>query len=124
MTTDVSTQSAERLTSYVYELVLAGQREMLRNLLAEDFVLAGTRERVSRDAWIDLMTLRTQWEAIDVSNVHAVAEYDDLVVAVAQVRYRGTRDGDALIGTWHVIDAWQRHGVDWHLLSRTTFRSS
>jgi hypothetical protein len=93
-------------------------------LLHDDFVLAGTRERIDRDEWIRLMVEGTQWESIDVHHVGSDSGMNDALVVTSLVNYDGTRDGEPLKGVWNVIDVWQRRGVDWNLLSRTTFRSS
>lgn len=116
--------TAAALTRHLYDQVLAGRRDVLRSLLHDDFVLAGTRERIDRDGWIDLMVDGTQWQSIDVRHVGADVALDDVVVITSLVHYDGQRDGEPLKGTWNVVDVWQRRGVDWTLLSRTTFRSS
>lgn len=115
-----STRGAE-LTRYVYDLILAGRRDVLEQLLAEDFTYAGTVETTDRKGWLDLMLDRTTWEKIEVTVVTTVLAERGALISAALVRPSGVRDGDPMSGVWHVIDVWQQLGVDWRMLSRTAF---
>ena len=117
----VDGQAAKRLTQHVYEQVLAGRRDILIALLHDDFALAGTRERLDRNSWIQLMTADTTWDRIDVEPVSDDRSLNNAVVVTARVVYAGSRADGPLSGTWNVVDVWQQAGVDWRLLSRTTF---
>lgn len=119
----VESASAAALTEHLYAQVLAGRRDILQALLHDDFVLAGTRERIDRDGWVDLMVDGTTWDSIDVRHVGSDGGLEDAMVVTSLVDYAGERDGEPLRGTWNVIDIWQRRGIDWTLLSRTTFPS-
>jgi hypothetical protein len=43
-----------------------------------------------------------------------------MAVVTAAVTYTGTQLEERLYGEWLVADVWQRRGVDWQLISRTT----
>lgn len=112
------------LTGYVYDQVLAGRRDVLDRVLAEDFVAGGTVEVASREDWLTLMLDQTTWDSIDITEVCTAMNVEDAVVVAALVQPNGMRDGEPLTGTFHVIDVWHRTGVDWRLLTRTTFAAS
>jgi Domain of unknown function (DUF4440) len=113
--------AARQLTRHLYEQVLAGRRAILEDLLADDFALAGTRERMTRDEWIDYMVRDTEWASIDVEHLDDSRPLDNAMVVTSRVTYDGTRADGHVGGSWAVVDVWQGRGVDWRLISRTTF---
>src|SRR5262249_43797396 len=105
---DAEQSRVAQLTQYVNEQVLAGRRDALRRLLADDFVASGVLEYADRESWLTLMLDRTSFSAIEVSDVRTAMSFDDAVVVAAVVRPHGTRDGEPLDGLWRLIDIWQR----------------
>jgi hypothetical protein len=112
---------AAALTSHVYAQVLAGRRDILEQLLHEDFNCGGTRDHIGRKDWLDRMLDDSHFDEINAEIVKADLVLDNAAVVTALVSYRGEQYGEVLSGTWAVIDVWKRTGVDWQLLNRATF---
>lgn len=114
---------AQQLTSYVYEQVLAGRRHVLETLLHDDFILAGVRDHLDRDEWIQRMLDESEFERIDTRPLDAFV-HSAMAVVTAAVTYTGTQLAERLYGEWLIADVWQRRGVDWQLISRTMLPSA
>ena len=110
------------LTSYVYDQVLAGRRNVLEHVLDDDFIEGGTFGLADREDWLAQMLDRTTWESIDIHDVAAVMDFSEAVITSAHVNARGCRNGEQFKGDWRVIDVWHRTGVDWRLLTRTVLQ--
>lgn len=113
---------AQQLTAYVYDQVLAQRRQVLEALLHDDFMLVGVRDHLDRDEWIQRMLDDSDFESIETRPLDAIV-HEPMAVVTAAVTYNGTQLAEPLTGEWLVADVWQRRGVDWQLISRTTLPS-
>jgi hypothetical protein len=112
---------AAALTAHVYAQVLAGRRDMLEQLMHEDFTCGGTRDHIGRKEWLDRMLVHSRFDDITTEIVKADLVLHNAAIVTALVSYRGEQYDETLSGTWAVIDVWKRSGVDWLLLNRVTF---
>jgi hypothetical protein len=112
------------LTRHLYDNVVAGRRDILTQLLHDDFCVIGTREHLNRDDWLHLQLENSTFDKIDVTVVDAKVSMDNTAVVAAQVRFVGTQRGEPMDDVWNVIDVWQRRGMDWKLIGRTSFPAS
>lgn len=112
------------LTRYLYDQIVAGNRIAVRELVHEDFLLAGATEHLDREPWLTHMLDEVRWISIDVDVISVDAAAPDALVSTSRVTYRARHDDydcPAIDGSWRVIDVWMRQGVNWLLLSRTSF---